>query len=89
MLIGFVVHFWIVPQKGLSENDLAAARVARMEVSAHVIATSQVHTKHDASHILKKLKATQAKQMEYLTIFVMLLGGTSLLYSFIKKPKED
>jgi len=86
LLVGFVIHFWIVPQQGVSKNDLAAQRVARMEASvsggSH---SSSKPAKKDASHFAEALKNTQAKQMEYITIIVMLLGGASLGYSFLKK----
>ena len=86
LLIGFVIHFWVVPQQGMSKNDLAAQRVARMEASVHGASNSSAKpVKADGSHLSEALKSTQAKQMEYLTIIVMLLGGASLGYSFIKK----
>ncbi|CAI6146539.1 MAG: hypothetical protein SPLUMA2_SPLUMAMAG2_00371 [uncultured Sulfurimonas sp.] len=28
LLIGFIVHFWTVPQEGISQNDRAAANLA-------------------------------------------------------------
>jgi len=85
LLIGFVIHFWVVPHEGVSKNDLAAQRVARMEASVSGVSSSTKPAKADGSHLSEALKSTQAKQMEYLTIIVMLLGGASLGYSFIKK----
>ena len=88
LLIGFIIHFWVVPQKGLSKSDLAAARIARMEASVN---GKNSHTpkkaKHDASSYTKALKDTQKKQMEYLTILVMIIGVASLAYSF--KPRSS
>lgn len=85
LVISFVVHFWIGPKKGVSQNDLAAARVARMEASVHGSPSGSKPAKLNASHLSEALKNTQAKQMEYLTIIIMLLGGASLGYSFLKK----
>ena len=88
LLVGFVIHFWTVPQEGLSQNDLASARIARMEAS--VSGGSGVKAqkgKPDASSYTKGLKDTQQKQMQYLTIIAMLLGVGSLGYSF--KPKKE
>ena len=85
LLVGFVIHFWFVPQKGVSQNDLAAARVARMEASIHIKGAGS--NKKDTSGYSKALKETHKKQMEYLTIFMIIIGIGSLGYSFI--PKRD
>ena len=86
-LIAFVVHFWATPQKAVSKDSIAAANVARMEASVRGVSTKEVKKKADPSHIAKALKATRAKQMEYLTIFVMLLGGIFVIFSFLKKEE--
>ncbi len=31
LLIGFAVHFWVTPKEVLTQNDIAALNVARME----------------------------------------------------------
>jgi len=90
LLVGFVIHFWIVPQEGLSKNDLAAARIARHEASMSTNSgTSTKKGKPDASSYTKALKDTQKKQMEYLTIIAMLFGIASLGYSFKPKKQEE
>ena len=90
LLIGFVIHFWVVPQKGVSQNDLAAARIARMEASVSSKNSSgSKKSKSDASCYTKGLKDTQKKQMEYLTIIVMIFGIASLGYSFMPKKGSD
>jgi len=90
LLVGFVIHFWVVPQKGLSQNDRAAANLARMEASvAGASSAKATKKKSDSTKFLKKLKDTQKKQMEYLTIIIMILGAGSLGYSFIKKKDEE
>ncbi len=90
LIIGFSIHFWVTPKEGLSENDRAAARVARMEakVKGPSSQNSQQSTKKDDSKFLEKMKNTQAKQMQYITIIAMILGVGSLGYSFMPK-KED
>ncbi|MEO1938905.1 MAG: hypothetical protein ABGW85_09775 [Sulfurimonas sp.] len=87
LLIGFVIHFWVTPQKAVSKSELAAANVARMEASVQGSSQKKVKKKADPSHIAKALKATRAKQMEYLTIFAMLAGGVLILFSFFKKDE--
>ena len=88
LLLGFVIHFWLTPKEGLSENELAAANVARMEAKVKGVSTSKQKVQSDHSKFMEKLKGQQAKQLEYLTILAMLLGVGFLGYSFVKK-KED
>ncbi|MDF1882401.1 hypothetical protein JHD49_00430 [Sulfurimonas sp. SAG-AH-194-C21] len=89
LLVGFVIHFWTVPQKGVSQNDRAAANLARMEASVKGSSTAQkAKSKPDSSKFLDELKGQQEKQMEYFTIIIMLLGVGSLAYSFLKKKER-
>jgi len=89
LLIGFVIHFWSVPQKGISQNDRAAANLARMEASVKGSGTrNQTKQKSDHSKFLKELKGQQEKQVEYFTILIMILGAGTLGYSFIKKKEH-
>ncbi len=89
LLIGFVVHFWTTPKEGLTQNEIAAANVARMEAKvAGGSGSSKTSSKKDDSKFLQELKNTQAKQMQYLTILAMILGVGFLGYSFVK-PKND
>jgi hypothetical protein len=88
LLIGFVVHFWLTPKDGISKNDFAAANVARMEASvSRSSSTEAQEKKSSATHIMSALEEQQQKQMEYLTILVMIIGISSLGYSFIKKDE--
>lgn len=89
LLIGFAIHFWSTPKEGLSENDKAAARIARMEASAKGKSSAQKAAKKDSSKFLDALKDTQAKQMQYMTILAMVFGVGFLGYSFMPKKEED
>jgi len=90
LVVGFIIHFWTVPQKGLSANEKAAANVARMEAKvAGSGSKSQKSTKRESSDFLQELKKTQAQQLEYLTIIAMLLGVGFLGYSFVPKKEEE
>ena len=90
LIVGFSVHFWVTPKQGLSANDKAAARVARMEAKvAGGSGSSGKKPKSDTSKFLKELKNTQAKQKQYLTIISMILGVGFLGYSFLKKKEEE
>ena len=62
LVVGFAVHFWTTPKEGLSQNDKAAARVARMEANTKGSSTkSSKTTQKDNSKFLEKLKNTQYK----------------------------
>jgi len=83
-----MVRFWVMPKEGVSQSDIAAVNVARMEASVKGVGGSQQKLKKSSAPFLEKLKDTQKKQLEYLTIIAMLLGAISLGYSFIKKREE-
>ena len=74
-----------MPQEVISENDRATANLARMEASVVGGSSKTEKKKVDKRHFLKKLKETQKKQFEYLTILAMVLGSASLGYSFLRK----
>lgn len=89
LLVGFVVHFWVTPKEGLTQNEIAAQNVARMEASVRGTSSgSKKQHKPDTSKFLEEFKNTQAKQMQYLTIIAMVFGVGFLGYSFIKKDDE-
>ena len=90
LVIGFTIHFWSMPQKGLSANEKAAANVARMEAKVTGSSSkSKKSTKKDSSDFLQELKKTQAQQLQYLTIIAMLFGVGFLGYSFVPKKEEE
>ena len=90
LVVGFAIHFWTVPQKGLSANEKAAANVARMEAKVKGSSPSSAKSaKSDDSKFLKELKSTQAKQLQYLTILAMFFGVFFLGFSFLPKKEED
>ena len=91
LVIGFAAHFWVTPKKVFSQNDRAAANIARMEAKVKPKGSDSKASspaKKDHSKYLDKLKNAQEKQMQYLTIIAMIFGFGFLGYSFIKK-KED
>jgi len=91
LLIGFVIHFWATPKEGFTQNEIAAANVARMEAMASGGSGSASKKQHkpDTSKFLKEFKNTQAKQMQYLTIIAMILGVGFLGYSFVRKKEPE
>ena len=89
LIVGIAIHFWVTPKEGLSENDKAAARIARMEASAKGQSKSNPKSQEkDTAKLLESLKETQAKQLEYLTVLAMLFGVGFVGYSFMPKRKD-
>jgi hypothetical protein len=90
LLIGFIVHFWVTPKEGFTQNEIAAANVARMEASmaGESGGGAKKEQKKDRSKYLEEFKNTKAKQMQYLTIIAMLTGVGFLGYSFVRKKEE-
>ena len=89
LLIGFVVHFWAMPKPVMTQSDIAAANVARMEKS---VARSSSHSASSKKHLpsntpkfMEKFKDAKEKQMQFLSIFAMIFGIGFLAYSFIKR----
>lgn len=90
-LVGLVMLFWTDPKEvALSENDIAAANIARMEATVRggSSASKQV-PKPDGSTFVEELENNQKKQEEQLIILSMLFGAILLIYSFIPKAKSD
>lgn len=90
LLVGFLIYFWVTPKDALTESEIAAANVARMEASVSgKSASSKQVPKSEASRFAEELKNSQKKQVQYLTILSMLFGVGFLAYSFIGKSKND
>lgn len=90
LLVGFALFFWITPKEVMSENEIAAANVARMEAS--VLGSSsgaKKASKPETAKFVEELKNAQKKQVQYLTILTMVFGVGFLAYSFLSKPKND
>ena len=91
LVVGFAVHFWANPKPVYSEEEIAAANVARMEASIRGSTTQNMpHAKKSSASIFaEEYQSTRQKQIRYLTIIVMVLGGGFLVYSFLPKRKEE
>ncbi|MCK9472696.1 hypothetical protein [Sulfurimonas sp.] len=90
LLVGFIVYFWMTPKEVYSENEIAAANVARMQASVRgTSASSKQSSKPETSKFIEELKNAQKAQVRYLTILSMVFGVLFLGYSFIPKPKSD
>jgi len=89
LIVSIAAFFWTAPKKGFTENEIAAANVARMEArmsgQSSVIAQKE-KPKH--SPFLKTYKDTQAKQLRYALIIMMIFGIGFLGYSFISDKKD-
>ncbi|MBW6487704.1 hypothetical protein [Sulfurimonas sp.] len=90
LLVGFALFFWITPKEAMSENEIAAANVARMEASVYGSSSrTKQAPKPETSKFIEELKNAQKKQVQYLTILAIVFGVGFLAYSFIPKPKSD
>ena len=88
LFIALVTHFWLNPKKGLSENEKAAANVARIEAKAKGAGGAKKQSNPDTSPFAQALKAKQKQQIQYMFILTMIAGGAVFLYSFIAKKDE-
>jgi len=90
LVVGFAIFFWVTPKEVMSENEIAAANVARMEASVYGSSAGAKKTpKPETSKFVEELKNAQKKQVQYLTILTMIFGVGFLAYSFLSKPKSD
>jgi hypothetical protein len=89
ILVSFAAFFWTAPKKGFSENEIAAANVARMEAKIAGSSSATSAQKPDKSPFLETYKQTQEKQMRYMLIVMMIFGVGFLAYSFLKKDKDE
>lgn len=90
LIVGISIHFWVTPKEGLSENDKAAARVARMEAKVKgSSSSSKKPAEKDTSKFVDKMKSTQEKQIQYMTILAMIFGVGFLGYSFMPKKEAE
>ncbi|UCN00656.1 hypothetical protein LCX93_01725 [Sulfurimonas sp. SWIR-19] len=88
LLIGFAAHFWTTPKTVVSETEIAAANVARMEASVKGDVKSLKKAKPDVTTFRESLMSAQEQQQRYLTVFAMILGVLFLAYSFVKKEQD-
>ena len=89
LIVGFVVNFWVTPQKAVNENAMALANVKRMEASVKGETSKKTTKKPTVTHIVKVLKATRVKQIKYMTTLAMAFGILFLGYSFFKKDEQE
>ncbi len=90
LILGLVIFFWAAPQKVMTENEIAAANLARMEAAVSGSSSSS-STKQSASHskISEAMIETRKKQVRMLMIMVMVFGAGFLGYSFFKKEDKE
>jgi len=88
IIVGIFVHFWAAPKEEISEIELAAANVARIEASVASQSGGKVVAKPSMSEYVEELKNAQEMQARYITIIFTILGVGFLGYSFKKKEPE-
>ena len=89
LIVGIAAYFWLAPKEVVTENEIAAANIARMEASVSGSSSaSGKSSQPSASKFIEELKNAQKKQVEYMTILAIVLGAGFLLYSFMGKKEE-
>ncbi len=85
--MALVLLFWAQPKEGMSEEEKAAANVARMEALAS--GKSQKKASQPPS-FMKEYRETQKTQLRIFLILMVISGTGFLVYGFLKKedPKE-
>lgn len=82
LVMALVLLFWSQPKEGMSEDEKAAANVARME--AQISGNSQKEASRPPS-FMKEYKQTQKAQLRVFLILMVISGAGFLAYGFLKK----
>ncbi|MDF1874864.1 hypothetical protein JHD48_03850 [Sulfurimonas sp. SAG-AH-194-I05] len=87
LVVSISLHFWSTPPKKLTQNERAAENVKRMEAKMRSTSVTN-ESKKNESKFLEHLKKKQKKQLEYMTLLMMLFGVGFVGYSFLVKKEE-
>ncbi len=82
LVMALVLLFWSQPKEGMSENEKAAANVARMEAKAS--GNSQEKASQPPS-FMKDYKQTQKTQLRVFLILMVISGAGFLAYGYVNK----
>lgn len=82
LVMALVLLFWSAPQESASENERAAANVARMEARMQGKGTAP---KDNRVNLLGKHMEKQQQQLRVLLILMVIAGAGFLAYGFLKK----
>ncbi len=85
LLMVLVLLFWSQPKEGMSENEKAAANLARME--AKVNGSSQKKGSEPSS-FMQEYKQKQKVQLQVFLIIMSIAGAGFLGYGFFKKEEN-
>ena len=80
LLMALVLLFWSQPKAALSENEKAAANVARMEAKAKGGSAPS-----ETGNIMQEHHESQKKQLRIFLIIMTISGAAFLGYGFLKK----
>jgi Na+/H+ antiporter NhaC len=80
LLMALVLLFWSQPKMVLSENEKAAANVARMESKAKGNSAPS-----STGNIMQEHHQSQKKQLRIFLIIMTISGAVLLGYGFLKK----
>ncbi len=83
LLMTLVMLFWAQPKTGLSDEEKAAANVARME--ARVSGSNKQVSGKSNLDIMKEHRQKQQQQLRITLIIMSMCGAGFLAYGFLKK----
>ena len=87
LVMAFILIFWSQPKEGMSENEKAAANVARME--ARLSGDSQTKAAAQSSNFMKEYRQSQQAQLRIFLVIMVIAGVGFLLYGFLKKEEPS
>ena len=89
LIVSLAAFFWTTPKQAYTDNEIAAANVARMEARiAGKLGGNTKANKADKSPFLKKFQDTREKQIRYALILMMIFGLGFLVYSFLSGKRD-
>ena len=86
LVMAFVLLFWSQPKVGMSENEKAAANVARMEGRSGGTDEIKQMNAEKSANFMKEYQENQKANLRIVLIIMAALGTGFLAYGFIKKP---
>lgn len=84
LLMALVLLFWSQPKSGMSENEKAAANLARMEAQ---VRTASQKPASSADDFKLAHSQYQEKQVQIFLVLMIVFGVGFLGYGFLKKEE--
>ncbi len=86
LLMALVLLFWSAPKEGMSENERAAANVARMEARIQGQGSTSQENK---VNLLNRHMDKQQAQLRIVLVIMVIVGVGFLAYGVLKKEENQ